>query len=269
MEYSGRGVRTTGARCGYTAVMGNEFTGMAIAEIAGRDSVAAAVAAVREHGFAELLPTIALTGTETGDFDAPVRAAEMLERLLGDTCDVLEPVYLQDSELWSAMNARFASVVNARYGICSPCLACHLYMHLLRVPLSWEFGDAPVIAGERDTHDGRVKLSQTPASIDAATRVLSYAGVTLLQPVRHMSGDQVAELVGKDWAEGGSQLGCVLSGNYADASGNVSYDEAAYASYLSEYFEPLGRAVIDAFREQASTGRAPEWQTLVSRLLEG
>jgi hypothetical protein len=54
---------------------------LAIAEIAGRDSVAAAVAAVREHGFDTLLPTIALTGTEIGDFDAPYRAVERLTEL--------------------------------------------------------------------------------------------------------------------------------------------------------------------------------------------
>src|SRR5450759_3972553 len=44
---------------------------VAIAEIAGRDSVAAAVAAVRERGFRTILPTAVYTGTEYGDHDAP------------------------------------------------------------------------------------------------------------------------------------------------------------------------------------------------------
>lgn len=236
---------------------------LAIAEIAGRDSVAAAIAAVDVHGFTRLLPTIALTGTETGDAAAPLRAVETLERLLGDRCEVLEPVYLQEPRLWAAMNARFSAKVSARYCVSSPCLACHLYMHLLRVPVSWELGGVPVVAGERDTHDGRIKLSQTTGSIDAAVRVLAHAGVELLQPIRHASGDEVAALVGGDWDEGGAQLGCLLSGNYVGLDGVVRYDEAGYDRYLAGFFEPVGRAVVDAWRLESGGGAEPDWDEVV------
>jgi hypothetical protein len=242
---------------------------LAIAEIAGRDSVAAAVAATREHGFTRLLPTIALTGTETGDFDAPLRAVDTLERLLGESVDILEPVYLHDEPLWSAMNARFATTIQGRFGMCSACLACHLYMHLLRVPVSWGLGNVPVIAGERDTHDGRIKLSQTTQSIDAAVEILDYAGVALLQPIRHASGDDVAELVGGGWEEGGGQLGCLLSANYASPDGSVTYNEAAYATYLDEYLQPVGRAIVDAWRAQGDDddGPAPDFEHIVADIL--
>jgi hypothetical protein len=242
--------------------------GFAIAEIAGRDSVAAAVAAVAERGFTSLLPTIAFTGTETGDPDAPLRAVATLQGLLGDRCEVLEPVYLQEPELWSAMNARYAGVLGERYGLCSPCLACHLHLHLLRVPLSWESGGAPVIAGERDTHDGRVKLSQTTGSIDAAVRVLAHGGVELLQPIRHASGEDVAALVGESWDEGAGQLECLLSGNYAAVDGSVTFDADAYTRYLHEFFEPLGRAVVDAWRAQRGGGPSPQWHSIVVEVLE-
>ncbi len=240
---------------------------LAIAEIAGRDSVAAAVAAVREHRFTRVLPTIALTGTETGDAEAPLRAVDTLRSLLGDACEVLDPVYLQEPRLWSALNARFAAEVSTRWGVSSPCLACHLYLHLLRVPLAWELGDVPVIAGERDTHDGRIKLSQTTGSIDAAIRVLAYAEIELLQPIRHASGDEVAELVGGTWDEGGEQLGCLLSGNYVTLDGSVSFDETGYERYLAEFFEPVGRAVVDAWRAEGDGGAVPEWNAVVRGVL--
>jgi hypothetical protein len=137
---------------------------LAIVEIAGRDSVAAAVAAVREHGYRTLVPTIAFTGTETGDRQAPMRAVRVLRGLLGERVHVREPIALSDPALWSAMNARPAAEIQQRFGVYSPCLACHLYLHLLRVPLAWSEDGAPVIAGERETHDGRIKLSQTPAT---------------------------------------------------------------------------------------------------------
>lgn len=244
------------------------MSSLAIAEIAGRDSIAAAIAAVRDRGFTRLLPTIAYTGTETGDRDAPRRAVDILARLLGDACTVDEPLTLSDPELWAAMNARYSAVLSARYGSCSPCLACHLYLHLLRVPVSWEHGNAPVIAGERDSHDGRLKLSQLPDGIDASVRVLAHGGVELIEPIRHASGDDVARLVGDGWEQEDGQLGCVLSGNYLELDGSVRHDEDAYRRYLAEFYEPLGRSVIDEWRGRHAGSPAVDYHALVTALLE-
>jgi hypothetical protein len=241
---------------------------VAIVEIAGRDSVAAAVAAVRERGFQTLVPSIAFTGTETGDREAPMRAIDHLRDLLGDTATVQDPVAVSDPALWSAMNARPAAEVQSRFGVYSPCLACHLYLHLLRLPLAWSHGGAPVISGERDTHDGRIKLSQTSGSIEATKRVMLYGGVQLLLPVRRMSGEEVAELVGGEWDAGGGQLGCQLSGNYVGFDGSVHYDEAGYERYLTDYFEPVGRAVIDAWRAERAGAPATDFVGLVREVFE-
>ena len=241
---------------------------LAIVEIAGRDSVAAAVAAVREYGFREVVPTIAFTGTETGDRQAPMRAVGVLKRLLGERVHVHEPLALSDPALWSAINARPAAEIQHRFGVYSPCLACHLYLHLLRVPLAWSHDNAPIVAGERDTHDGRIKLSQTTGSIAATERVLQHAGLQLLEPVRAMSGEQVADLVGGDWDQGAGQLGCQLSGNYVNFDGLVTYDEAGYARYLAEFFEPVGRAVIDAWRAERDGGPAADFNAVIRRVFE-
>ena len=241
---------------------------LAIVEIAGRDSVAAAAAAVREHDFRTLVPTIAFTGTETGDRQAPMRAIGLLKGLLGDRVHVREPLALSDPALWSAMNARPAAEIRRRFGVYSPCLACHLYLHLLRVPLAWSNDDAPVIAGERDTHDGRVKLSQTPASIAATERVFAHAGIRLLQPVRTMSGGQIADLAGGFWDQDAGQLDCQLAGNYVNFDGSVTYDEAGYERYLAEYFEPVGRAVIDAWRAEREGGPAADFDAVIRDVFE-
>lgn len=240
---------------------------LAIVEIAGRDSVAAAVAAVRERGFRELVPTIAFTGTETGDRTAPMRAIATLRTLLGQSVRVHEPVPLSDPALWSAMNARPAAEIQRRFGMYSPCMACHLYLHLLRVPLAWSHANAPIVSGERDTHDGRIKLSQLPAGIDSATRVIEYAGVQLLEPVRHASGAAIAELVGDDWDEGGEQLGCQFTGNYVNFDGTVDFDPELYSRYVAGYFEPVGRAVVDAWRAEREGGPATDFNAVVREAL--
>jgi hypothetical protein len=240
---------------------------LAVIEVAGRDSVAAAIAAVRGHGFDTLLPTMAFTGTETGDFEAPERAIGRLRAIVGDSVEVLEPVKLRDSNLWSALNARFAAPIRDRFGVYSACLACHLYLHLLRAPVAWEHDNAPIVAGERDTHDGRLKLSQTAPGIDAAIRVLAHGGLKLLEPVRYLSGTQVADLVGGGWEQERGQLGCMLSENYVALDGSVRYDESGYARYIEEFFEPAGRAVIDAWRAAPDGGPPPDFEAIVQSVL--
>lgn len=238
---------------------------VAIVEIAGRDSVAAAVAAVRERGFTTLLPTSVATGTEFGDEHAPERAADRLAAIVGDGVDVLPVLRVGSPHLWAALNGRFAAVIADRYRIYSPCLACHLYMHLARVPLSLALGGVPVVAGERETHGGRLKLSQTALGIDACVRVLARTGIELLEPIRRVRDSQdVVELVGDVWQEGSRQLCCVHSANYAALDGSVSYDELAYARYVHGFLEPAGAAIVSAWRDDSE----PDYQAVVAAVLE-
>jgi hypothetical protein len=240
--------------------------GLAIAEIAGRDSVAAALLAVREHGFTTLLPTSVATGTEYGDEHAPDLAVERLAHLAGPGVEVLPPLRLGSPRLWAALNGRFATTLAERYHLFSPCLACHLYMHLARVPLSLALGGVPVIAGEREAHGTRLKLSQTVLGIDACTRVLDRAGVELLEPIRKVrEAEAIVELVGPGWSGGSRQLCCVHSGNYAEPDGSVSYDELAYARYVHGFLEPAGTAIVDAWRTNAE----PHYEAIVRGVLCG
>lgn len=41
----------------------------------------------------------------------------------------------------------------------SPCIACHLYCHLLRLPLAKTYS-ANILTGERKSHDGSIKVNQ-------------------------------------------------------------------------------------------------------------
>jgi len=240
--------------------------GVAVVEVAGRDSVAAAVTAVRERGFTTLLPTSVATGTEYGDERSPERAVERLTALFEGSVEVLPLLRIGSPRLWAALNGRYAAVIADRYRIYSPCLACHLYMHLSRVPLALALGGVPVIAGERETHGGRLKLSQTPLGIDACARVLSRAGIELLEPIRRLRDSQdIVELVGDGWNAGSRQLCCVHSGNYAALDGSVSYDELAYARYVHGFLEPAGAAIVTAWRDDGE----PDYQAIVAAVIEG
>jgi hypothetical protein len=239
---------------------------LVIAAIAGRDSVAATVAACREEGFTAVLPTVVLTGTEYGDPDAPLAAVQLLRRLLEGEADVLDPMRFGSPALWSALNGRFAAEVAARFNVSSPCLACHLYVHLARVPLSWALGSVSVVTGERDSHDGRIKLSQTHASIDAEARVLAHAGVELLTPVRQRPTAEIDVLVGGMWSGQGDGWSCVHSGNYIRLDGSVEFDSVGYLRYVSQFLEPCGVAVVDAWRDGETP--TPDYEAIVRGVLE-
>jgi hypothetical protein len=207
-----------------------------------------------------------MQGTEYGDESERDHAVASLARLIGDSAVVLPHVRVGSPGLWAALNGRFASVISSRYRIFSPCLACHLYVHLARVPLARLLGGAPVITGERDTHSGRVKLSQTPIGIDAETRILARAGVQLLTPVRRFrDAEEIVSALGPAWAPGPETLECVHSGNYKGLDGCVIYDELAYARYVHGFFEPVGAAIVDAWRDTAE----PDYEAIVGSVLAG
>lgn len=223
--------------------------GLAIGEIAGRDSVAAIIKACETRNINAILPTIVFTGTEYGDWDSPLRNIEFLENALGTRCTVFEPVFLGNPELWAALSGKYATVIAEKLNIYSPCLACHLYMHLCRVPLAKALDNAPIISGERNSHQGIIKLSQTPRGIDTSVEVLAYAGIELLLPIRHMEDNaEIQRLVGSGWEQGQRQLECVLSGNYIGLDTDVAYDEVIHERYLDDFLIPSGKSIVDTWR---------------------
>ena len=241
--------------------------GVVVAEIAGRDSVAAVIAAAYDSGrtIHTVVPTAVFTGTEYGDPAAPHHAVDHIARLLPDV-EFAPLTWVGDPRMWAALNGRFASVIAGRYGLFSPCLACHLYVHLCRIPLALALGNAPVIAGERETHDGRIKYSQIATSIDICIEILASVGIELLEPLRTASGDEVASYVGDDWAAGPGQLKCVLSGNYRDMNGGVSLGKDAYHTYAEKFLQPVGLALATALTEGDS---APDYLAIVRDVLGG
>jgi hypothetical protein len=239
-----------------------DIRGLAICPVAGRDAVAAAVASARTGAILAFLPVAVATGTEFGDPGYAFVFFELLRALLDEHVTVLEPIRIGSPRLWRALNGRPATVISRRFGVSSPCLACHLYVHIARVPLSWALGGVPVVTGERDTHDGRIKLSQTTASIDAEKRVFEAAGIELLTPVRSSSSSRISALTGdldREWP----QLDCVHSGNYKDLDGRVEFDEPLHARYVAEFFEPVGLAIVEAWRETPE----PDYDSIVADVL--
>ncbi len=237
---------------------------LAIAEISGADSIAAALAFAEANPGSQLIPTYVATGTEYGDFshiednvawlekELPARGAELTGGLIRSS----------DPSLWRALNSS-ARIFIARFGSYLPCVGCHLYLHLMRIPIALKVGASIVISGERERHGDRTKANQTTAALDAYESLLAAVGLRLELPLRHMSDPAaVTSLLGPRWIGGSPQLECVLKGNEIGPDGScvAELPEALIDSYVKPVGQAVARAMVD--------GRN-DWDAIVKPYLLG
>jgi hypothetical protein len=223
--------------------------GVAIAEIAGRDGFAAVLAAVDEYPIRAVLPTIAYTGTEFGDWRPLIdKCLRFSEELSGQGVRVFAPVLLGAPRFWWTLSGRYVSTLFCRFGFYTPCLGCHLYLHALRIPLARLVRASWIISGERERRDGHIEVNQVGVALDAYTRFAQGFGVTLLLPLRYIDdGKRIERILGSDWQEGAEKLDCVLRGNYQYVDGRVACNEEAVLRFLEEFALPVAEDIVRAY----------------------
>jgi hypothetical protein len=237
---------------------------LAILEIAGRDSVAAAVKSVEDQGFTDLLPTYVYTGTEFGEFAHVEQAVDRLSRRLPQV--TVHPILVMGSpKFWRALNGRFISELFKRFGFYTPCIGCHLYLHAARIPLAVILGGAPIISGERESHTGMVKINQTADALDFYSDFASHFNIHLLLPVRHVvSGDEIENLLRLSWKRGKEQLGCTLSENYQMIDSQKTFSPANIRCFFEKFAGPTAKAIISAYL----SGYTPDHNAIAEKILK-
>jgi hypothetical protein len=236
---------------------------LAIVEIAGRDSVAAAVRSVEERQFTDLLPVYAYTGTESGEWAHIQRAVDRLSRRLPEV--VVHPLLVMGSPgFWRAINGGFISELFARYGFYSPCPGCHLYLHAARIPLAVKLGNIPIISGERELHTGMVKINQTADALDFYLAFAERFHISLLFPLRRISsGDEIERILQAPWKRGKEQVGCALSGNYRMIDNTIPILPADIRRFFEDFAGPAAEKIIAAYL----SGIVPDHHTVARQVL--
>jgi hypothetical protein len=222
---------------------------VALAEMAGRDSFAAVIRACETNPIQVIVPTVAYTGTEYGDWEITFEKIEILrERLQSSNIRLVEAVVLGSPRLWWKLCGRYTTHFFKKFGYYSHCLGCHLYFHALRIPLAKKLRSNLIIGGERESHDGRIKINQTGMVLDIYRSFMKKYDIELLLPIRHIqSGKEIESMLGMNWDEGGQQLECVLSKNYQEANGGVNMVEEAVRSYFDEFALKTAGAIVDGY----------------------
>lgn len=223
----------------------------AIAEIAGRDSIAAVIKACELRPIKAIIPTIAFTGTEYGNWEVPFKNVEILRgRLQKSNTKIYEPVILGSPELWRKLCGRYLAHFFRLYDFFSPCVGCHLYFHAIRIPLARKLNCSLVIGGERESHDGKIKVNQIGVALDSYIFFLKKFGIELLLPLRDVkSGADIETVIGQHWYEGEQQLKCVLSKNYREVDNSVIFKEDSIRRYFDEFaFQKAEEFIRDYMR---------------------
>ena len=246
-----------------TAFEYRDVSRMAVVEIAGRDSVAAAIKSVEEEKFSDLVPTFVYTGTEYGSWLSVKGALERLSRRLPET-RIHNLVVMGSPDFWRALNGRFISLLIERYGFYTPCIGCHLYLHSVRIPLAIKIGNVPIISGERELHDGHIKINQTADALDFYKELSKDFGIQLLLPLRHIrEGSHIEEILEFHWQEGKEQLGCTLSGNYKKFDNKRNISSHQVRRYMEEFAIPCTKKIIDSYL----AGHVPDHIDIASQIL--
>ncbi|MCX7794851.1 MAG: hypothetical protein N2257_10690 [Thermodesulfovibrionales bacterium] len=230
----------------------NEILGIrdkVIAEIAGRDSIAAVIRACEIRKIEAIIPTIAYTGTEYGDWDVPFEKINFLkDRLKSRGIKVFEPVLLGAPRFWWRLCGRYSVEFSKRYGFYSHCVGCHLYLHAIRIPLTKILDIKIVVGGERESHDGRLKVNQIGVALDAYVSFMKRFGIELFLPLRFIrSGKEIEKIIGSHWDEGKEQLHCVLSKNYLNDKDEPLIDEEKVKRFLEEVASKIAEDTINEY----------------------
>jgi len=218
----------------------------AIAEIAGRDSIAAVLRACEIRPIEAIVPTIAYTGTEYGNWEVPFEKTEVLKYKLKEKgIKVYDTIILGSPKFWWTLCGRYTAHLFKTFEFYSHCLGCHLYFHAIRIPIAKKLNCSLIIGGERESHNGKIKINQIGISLDAYIRLLRRFDIELFLPIRHMkSGKEVESIVGQQWEEGDHQLECVLSKNYQEMDGSVILNEEAIKRFFDEFAFKKAEEVI-------------------------
>ena len=209
--------------------------------------MAAILKAFEDDAVQYILPVATFAGTEYGDFNIIhsnyLHLKNRVRQIHGENKVLYPLIEYSREDIWALMNGRLSGELFRKFGFNSPCIGCHLYFHLTKLHFAKSLSGI-ILSGERESHDGRIKVNQLPGALDAYQDVIASFGCELRMPLRHMEdGEAVEKLIGWEWKEGLSHPECVLSGNYRNTTGEAVYNEEGFNRLVQEYVKPVGQRV--------------------------
>jgi len=135
-----------------------------IVEIAGHDSLEALSIFLQEktkHSeHINIFLTVVITRTQYGVLDSDTSNLNFVNQkciIYNVVCH--ETIFLAYLKLWNILKVLFSLVLYHKYNFYSPCIDCHMYMYLIRIPLYKKtLNSVRIITGEHISHVGKTRF---------------------------------------------------------------------------------------------------------------
>lgn len=212
-----------------------------LADISGNDSIAALIKILDENSSAVVIPSIIELACEYGDKNQYGKVIEKLQE-----CFNIEGIKIMPGIICSANNIWRVLVsghIQESVDLCrfySPCISCHLVMHIIRIKIAQELKIKNVISGEREMHSGKEKINQLALVLDFYNDIYKRAQINHHLPVRHISDSPEISEILKKYNVDAVHLNCLFSGNYyRKGSCELTMEKSQIENYVKNYLPTL------------------------------
>lgn len=194
-----------------------------IADISGKDSIAALLRIVEKNPSCVIVPNIIELACEYGDkkqFSKVIRRLNV--SFNGKQCKLMPCIIPEANDLWKEIVTDNIQKVIKSFGFYSPCIACHLVLHLIRIKIANYLKVKNVISGERELHSGREKINQLPFVLDFYNMIYKRMKIKHHLPLRYISNAKEIDSIIERHNAIPIYLNCLFAGNYYSKGTSVT-----------------------------------------------
>lgn len=217
----------------------NDRSNAFLCDVSGRDSIAAIINILEEYDEAVIVPTVVKLSVEYGDKNARINLLDKLSSIFGSH-RFIDGLLFDVDELWKLISTYKMQHVIRHYKFYTPCIACHLSFHLIRILIAKKLKILNVVSGERIIHTDKEKINQLGFVLDFYNEIYKSQGVNHILPVRNIiEGSQIDKLLYSYGIEC-SDLNCLYSGNYYEhGTSKISIRHDQIYGYLYEILHQM------------------------------
>lgn len=220
-----------------------------IAEIAGRDSLAAIIKAIKDNNIRKIYPTALFHKGLYGNSHIASRNVKFLADFTKEQqliCKIEPLISIDISSVFNSTIIKCLTIVQKYFNFFVPCIPCHLLLHLIRIPIAKQLNLNQIISGEREFHGDLVKLNQKAEILDLFKKLMKSQEIELIQPVRNViKGRRISSILEGRWDNEEEQYRCIFSGSYRDEYGRIIHDLKQIKQQINEFYYPIILKIID------------------------
>jgi hypothetical protein len=208
-----------------------------IADIAGKDSIAALIRVLDENPSAIIIPSVIDLACEYGDKNQYFEVlSNLYDKFNKERHRVLPGIVSHANDFWRALAGGHIQESIRLYGFYSPCIACHLVMHIIRIRIASYLGLQNVISGERELHANKEKINQLDFVIDFYNSIYAAMGIKHHLPLRYIiDNDEINKVIDINEVIY-NQLNCLFTGNYYQkGTSEFAMDIGRVREYIDSY----------------------------------